>query len=383
MISSSLFKKRKNLLLLFLLVILFVPVLVFFSYQRSKINTRSNAQVIQQQDSLGAKTMKISTSPTTSQQPTAFVTSAPNPSHSVYLGMWTEGFWDESSYTLHPEKLTQLQGLIGKKVAIAHYYRGWENLGKPSIVTELQTIRDNGWRPMLSSNPYFFAECQQNGKNLYKTIAGGGCDSFLQKIGSNLKQYGKPLFLRFAWEMNIDSIDWSTQKTTSSPADFVQAWRRFHDIIASEGATNVIWVWSPNVITPTSIPYASLYPGNSYVDWIGLDGYNWGKTQSWSNWQSFSQVFLQSYSSITSLAPTKPLMIAEVNTTDVGGDKPVWYQDMLATQIPNNFPKVKAVLFYNETRMKQENVNWLINVTPASLQSFMENIQNPMYLSSF
>lgn len=386
MISSSFFKNRKGIIFLFLLVIFFIPTLLFFSQKKSKINTISEAKIVQQQDILGDKKMKVPVNPTASKPtalPSPSVTPVPNSFHSVYFGMWTEGFWDEQTYTLRPEKLTQLQNLIGKKVAIAHYYRGWENLGKPSLITELQTINDNGWRPMLSANPYFFSQCQQNGKDLYKTIADGGCDIFLQSIGDNLKQYGKPLLLRFAWEMNIDSMEWSIQKTGSAPIDFVLAWKRFHDIVTTIGATNVKWVWSPNVITATSISYSSLYPGETYVDWVGFDGYNWGKTQSWSNWESFSQIFTESYISLTSLAPTKPLMIAEVNTTDVGGDKALWYQDALTTQIPYNFPAIKAVVFYNENRMKQENVNWLITVSPSSLQSFIDNIKNPMYLSSF
>lgn len=301
----------------------------------------------------------------------------------IYLGMWTEGFWNDTTFRLQPEKLINLENSIGKKMAIAHYYRGWENLYKPSIIEELRAIDSQGWRPMLSTNPFFFDKCPSQNMPLYKAIASGNCDNFLREAALNLKTFGKPLLLRYAWEMNIDSIEWGVGKTGSSPQDFINAWRRFHDIAKSQEASNIIWVFSPNVETSSSIPYSQLYPGDSYVDWLGLDGYNWGTSKSWTYWQSFTLVFNNSYKNLTQLSPFKPLMIAEVNTTDQGGDKANWYRKMLTEEIPNNFPQIKAVIFYNENRNAQEQVNWLINNTPETLSAFSESIKNPIYISSF
>jgi beta-mannanase len=380
--SELLTKKKRDVTIIFFLLI-FIPLFLFALNRYIYLPKTNNIVNRTEQSSLGAKTAKITNIPSPSPTQNVISPSPATSPNNVYLGMWTEGFWNESTYTLHPEALTSLQNRIGKKVAIAHYYRGWENLGRESIITELQTINNNGWRPMISANPYFFNQCLQNGNNIYKTIAEGGCDKFLEKIGNNFKLFGQPVFLRFAWEMNIDAIEWSIQKTGSTPEDYVQAWRRFRDIVKSQGASNVIWVWSPNVSTGTSIPYASLYPGDAYVDWLGLDGYNWGTSQAWSQWQSFSQIYSSSYNTIAALAPSKPIMIAEVNTTDVGGSKAAWYQDMLATQIPYNYPRVKAVVFYNENRSQKEKVNWLIDITPTSFETFSKYIKNNVYLSSF
>lgn len=298
----------------------------------------------------------------------------------AYLGLWTQGFWDVSTNTLHPEVLAAMENKIGKKVAIAHYYRGWGELDSAQVLSELQTITANGWRPMISANPYFFDKCSYNGMPLYRAIASGNCDEFIKNIGRNLKKLGQPFFLRFAWEMNIPSMEWQVQRTGSTNADFIAAWQRMHNLTYAEGATNILWVFAPDV---GNTSYREIYPGDAFIDWLGLDGYNWGTTQSWSSWKSFSQVFSAAYRTITRLSPIKPLMISEVNTTDQGGDKPAWYQDMLSTQIPLNFPRIKAIVFYNEDRSTKENVNWLIDVSPASLESFIKNIQNPLYLSSF
>lgn len=308
---------------------------------------------------------------------------SPTPSSNqrlVYLGAWTQGFFDAQTDTLHPEVLKSFETKVAKKVAIAHYYRGWEALDSQKFLDEVNEINAKGWRPMVSTNPYFFSKCPTNSLPLYKAIAAGNCDEFLKNIGINLKKLTKPLFLRFAWEMNISSMEWQIERTGSTNVDFISAWQRFHHIIYQEGATNVLWVFAPDVGRTS---YQNFYPGSAYVDWLGLDGYNWGLTQPWSKWQSFSEVFTQAYQEITKLAPNKPLMISEVNTTDQGGSKPEWYHNMLEDYVPNKFPNVKAIVIYNEDRRATESVNWLIDVSGESLKAFSQGIKNPIYISSF
>ncbi|MGH7203182.1 MAG: glycoside hydrolase family 26 protein [Candidatus Levyibacteriota bacterium] len=305
------------------------------------------------------------------------------PLSNVYLGFWTQNFWDSQTHSVNPQSLDKLQNEIGKKVAIANYYQGWQYLANPQIVNDLDTINANGWRPMLSTNPYIFSLCPANGLTLYKAIANGNCDAFLHLIGKNLKKVKKPFFLRFAWEMNVDSMEWSTSHSGSHPQDFVKAWRRFHDIVVEEGATNVVWVFSPQVETRTTIDIAKLYPGDKYTSWVGLDGYNWGTAKSWSTWQDFHSLYYNSYVKMGKIAPDKPLMIAEVNTTNIGGDQAAWYKSMLSQEVPNDFPNIKAIIFFNEDKTSTEGVKWLIDNSPQSLQQFKSSISNPMYKSTF
>lgn len=302
---------------------------------------------------------------------------------SVYIGFWNQGFWDSKTKSINPESLKSLQNQIGKKVAIANYFQGWQYLSNEQIVNDLNVVNNNGWRPMISANPYFFTGCQVNGMSLYTVIANGNCDIFLHKIGKTLSKVKKPFFLRFAWEMNVNSMEWSILYTKSLPQDFINAWRRFHDIVKEEGAKNVIWVFSPQIETPSTTDIALLYPGDKYVDWVGLDGYNWGTSKSWSSWQDFHTIFYNSYIKLAEIVPNKPIMIAEINTTNIGGDQASWYQSMLSNEIPNNFPKVDAIVFFNEDKTYTEGVKWLIDNTPASLEQFKTSISNPIYKSNF
>ncbi len=305
------------------------------------------------------------------------------PKREVFIGFWTYGLWDDKEQRIRPDRLQDLESKINKKVAIAHYFRGWHHLSEPSLADGLNILIDAGWRPMLSANPYFFEECKANSLTLYKAISQGNCDDFIRNSAINLKSVKAPFFFRFAWEMNVSTMEWSIVYSGSNPDDFKLAWQRIHNIFKEEGVTNAIWVFSPQVDTPSTTPIIQLYPGAEYVDWVGLDGYNWGSTRSWSNWQSFSSVFMNSYQLFKKIAPEKPLMIAEVNTVDKGGDRGNWYLTMLQDEIPHKFLDIDAVVFFNEDKTKQEGINWLIDSSNQSLEKFKKGIQLDIYKSRF
>src|SRR5205823_6909101 len=103
----------------------------------------------------------------------------------------------------------------------------------------------------------------------------------------------------------------------NTTASYIAMWRHVHDVFVEEGATNVRWVWSPNVDYPGATPFEAMYPGDDYVDWVALDGYNWGGSNGYTPWRSFTGVFGASYFRLARLT-TKPLMIAEVGCVEVG-----------------------------------------------------------------
>lgn len=303
------------------------------------------------------------------------------PGRSISIGFWTQGFWNSTTQTVNPSAMETLETEIGKNVAIASYYDGWASLSQVNTVTNLNTIIGHGWRPMISANPYFFSGCSSDGMTLYKSIASGNCDAFLRQVGDNLKHVSKPFYLRFAWEMNVNANSWSIQKTGDTPEDYIAAWRRLHDIVESEGATNVLWVFSPQIETSSTVSIASLYPGSAYVNWNGIDGYNWGDTQYWSSWESFTTLFSKSYKVFMSIAPHTPLMIAETSTTNIGGDQGNWYESMLTDEIPTEFPHINAIVFFNENKLSTDGVNWRIDKTHTELEQFKTAISNPLYTS--
>jgi len=160
-------------------------------------------------------------------------------------------------------------------------------------------------------------------------------------------------------------------------------WRHVHQLFANIGATNVSWVWCPNIDTYNKLtPLADVYPGDAYVDWTCLDGYNWGTDPAghMSGWQTFDEVYHSTYHAIVdTIAPTKPMIIGEVGSTEYGGSKADWITDMLTVQLPQNYPKVGGVLWFEKGGAEADGMDWPIESSSSSLVAYEQGIASPWY----
>jgi beta-mannanase len=151
-----------------------------------------------------------------------------------------------------------------------------------------------------------------------------------------------------------------------------------HDVVQAQGASNVTWVWCPNVDPAHEYtPMSSLYPGDAYVDWTCLNGYNWGGKQ----WLTFDHVFGESYRELLTIAPSKPIMIGEMSSAERGGSKAAWITDAL-TGLPRHYPRVKAVMWFN-WRIYEKSTwwPWEVESSASSQQAFASAIALPYYAS--
>jgi hypothetical protein len=255
---------------------------------------------------------------------------------------------------------------------------------------QLSAIRNYGAIPMLNwasmSSPLTLDEPSFRLAN----ITQGTFDSYIRSFAEAAKEWGHPFFLRFDWEMNGNWFPWAQAANGNQPGDYVAAWRHVHDIFTSVGATNVTWVWCPNVD-----PYKqfttlnSLYPGNPYVDWTCLDGYNFGtqKTAKGSigtqtsakGWSSFNQIYSTTYNEIvTKIAPSKPLIIGEVASTEHGGSKAAWIKDMLH-EITDSYPTLRAVVWFD---WSEGGNDWPIETSGSSTSAFARGIASPHFTTN-
>jgi beta-mannanase len=136
-------------------------------------------------------------------------------------------------------------------------------------------------------------------------------------------------------------------------------------VFRSEGAGNVRWVWCPFSTQPprrAADGWRAYYPGDRYVDWIGMDGYNWGTTRSWSRWQPFGEIFGPPY---RDYAGRKPLMICEVASAEAGGDKGSWIDEMGA-ELSGRFSKIEAVVWFDA----KKETDWCVDSSERALHAF-------------
>lgn len=193
-----------------------------------------------------------------------------------------------------PARLRQYGDSVGKQPNIVEYYEKW---GRPFPSGLTKQVASTGAMPMVSWEP--------TGTTM-ADIAAGKSDYYLVRWALAVKAYGKPIAISFAAEMNGHWEDWGPTRAT--PAQYVAAWRHVHEAFTSIGATNVTWVWTPNVINGLNVPLAPYWPGSAYVDWVGMDGYWWGPTSKVGT--TFDQIFGPTLASVRSFT-NKPVLIAE------------------------------------------------------------------------
>ena len=185
------------------------------------------------------------------------------------------------------------------------------------------------------------------------------------------KAWGKPFFLRPLHEMNGNWYPWGTgagNPNRNTHADFIAAWKHLHQIFDEAGVTNATWVWSPNVGDSLTRDF----PGDEWVDWMGLDGCNWGSLQG--RWTTFGDVFGPSYEELVALSPP-PLMFAETACAPTTGDKAEWITRGFLTDVPMRFPRVRAIIWYDNSK----ETDWRVNSSSASLAAWQSVVRHPYF----
>jgi len=261
--------------------------------------------------------------------------------------------------------------LVGAKPDIVHWFQDWNMEFETAY---MDAAVSKGMAALVTWEPWKFGGGPRQPNYALKNIVDGRHDAYVRRWARAAAAWGQPFFLRFAHEMNGDWTSWSPGVMRNTSRQFVSAWRRVHAIFRREGAANVNWVWSPVANYEGATPYRKVYPGDAYVDWFGISGYNWGDTREWSRWQSFSDIFGVSYATMTRMA-RKPVMIAEVASAESGGDKAAWIESAFLKEIPKKFPKIKAVSWFHADK---EN-DWRVNSSATALLAYQRAAASPLY----
>ena len=271
-----------------------------------------------------------------------------------------------------PESFTGLADLergVGQPFAIVSFYQAWGDRPDEADfpLRAVSTIDRLGSVPMISWEPWVKDFDSQLRPNLpppaereyasLAAIARGDYDFYVTRWATAAAQYGKPLYLRFAHEMNDPyRYPWGPQNG-NRPDDFIAAWKHVHLIFQKMNATNVLWVWSPHISMPWFEYY---YPGDEWVDWIGTGILNYGNVAPWSRWWTLHQIVEKAYPALTKLR--KPIMITEFGTLTHGGDAAQWYEQAFH-DLHDKYGAVRAVVFFNQTRdvtLSTEPLDWSV-----------------------
>jgi mannan endo-1,4-beta-mannosidase len=302
------------------------------------------------------------------------------PSGKMFIGVMThEGAHDFTAvdeFTKAAERQPQVM-LFSAGWATARFDR-----------TLFDRISDRGMLPMLAWEPWDYRldeaarnqgfgpreidekRSDQPNYRLSRT-ARGDFDTYLLSWAEGIKSLGYPVAIRFAHEMNGDWYPWSEAVNGNRPGDYVEAWRHVHDLFRVAGATNVTWVWSPNVQWEDSTArLAAFYPGDDYVDWLGLSGY-YG-TGYFSDYRSFDAIFNVTIEEIRAFSK-KPLVITETAAADDNGRKVEWIEETFQL-LPRHKDIIGVIWFEVDKEM-----DWRIVSSPAAAAAFARALASPRY----
>lgn len=251
-----------------------------------------------------------------------------------------------------------------KKVGIVHWGQPFGALD----INALNLVKNRGAVSLISVD---------TGGYTLANIAFGEQDAKIDAFAIKCKEFAYPIMLRPWWEMNGAWYSWGRK------AEYKVAWIRFVTRIRAI-APNVSFVWCPNTIWDTLSDPAPFFPGEAYVDWVGIDGYNRGTNPYKADrWKSPFQVFSETYNRLRILAPNKPIMICETASTEYGGSKSAWITNLLSNALPNRFPKIRALVWFNWNIIEGGGrIDWPIESSESARKAFSKGISNPYYRSA-
>jgi hypothetical protein len=235
-----------------------------------------------------------------------------------------------------------------------------QRFGSVASGISLKTLQAISGMPMLSVEPWHSGQGPNQQDFTLKATIEGRWDPQYQQIAQSVVEYHNVVLVRFAHEMNGDWYPWSMANGNTA-ADFVAAWRHVVDLFRSAGATNVLWVWSPNILRgANSTQISQFWPGPNYVDIVGLTGYGVHETNP-------TQTYGPTLKLIQALTD-KPLLLTEVGV-QADSAKRQWISAF--GQWLAEHPQVLGFVWFQSDRGD----NWRFDDTQANLTSFKSSLK--------
>lgn len=303
----------------------------------------------------------------------------------AYWGIYTPGAPYEE------EASRRAFELAGETPAIVMWYQEWAN-EQPFPAAEAEALVERGIVPMVTWEawdppaedpdlaPADVREEADQPRFRLERVVDGEFDPYLRDYATQVRRYGGPVMIRLFHEMNGFWFPWGGTVNQNEPEDVVDAWHHVVDLFDDVGATNVTWVWNPNAESVPDVSRNDLdayWPGDAYVDWIGLSGFNFGTTSEVAQWRPFTEIFTGPLEDVS--AYDAPIVIAEFAAPEAGGDKSEWITSAFQA-IRDRFPDVDAAVWFD--RRVGTVRDFRIDSSEDVLSAFMAAVADDRFLSA-
>lgn len=276
-------------------------------------------------------------------------------------GFYTGAYIPTVQKTNSLDTYEDFQQAINSNLNIVSIYQYWgtESLEKFPIEL-LNEVAEKGGIPMITWEPYVssFPERADSPELRYEkkgmaAIAAGKFDDYIKAYALKIRSYNYPVFIRFGHEADNPAYPWSATGENTSE-EYKSAWRQVVSVFAALGVSNVTWVWTPWAYDT----FDQYYPGDQFVDWIGITCLNYGNASVDGKWMTFDEIYRPFRKYL--IKTNKPVMLAEFGSTNYGGDATEWLKSSFNSI--KSYREIKSLIFFNSN----QDSNWITEWRPSS-----------------
>jgi mannan endo-1,4-beta-mannosidase len=247
----------------------------------------------------------------------------------------------------------RLEAALGARLPIFSWFKDWASGWDFSVANQIAALSTGRYDCMIAWEAWNVS---------FDEILSGNRDDYIKAFFAGASTYPGRVIIRLFHEMNGNWYPWSLSSSSSlvaTPEQWISAWRRIVDLARAANARNVRFMFCPNANDVGGHSAETYWPGDDYVDIIGLDGYNWSWKSDGTPVTTAEQLIAPMYARLCQMHATAEFMVGEIASSD-HPNKGTWHEALYRSKL---FPRLTAVAFFNQ--LKEE--DWRLDSNTASL----------------
>ena len=285
-------------------------------------------------------------------------------------------------------RVRSFERLADRRLAWVYFSDNWfQGIRFPAEAVE--SVRETGALPFIRLMPRSeWKDGQVDPKYPLSRVAKGDFDADLRTWAKAARDSRVPLLVDFAPEMNGNWFPWSgafNGAEKNGPETYKAAYRHVVDLFREQGADNVGFAFHVNVRSAPDEPWndmARYYPGDDYIDWIGLSAY--GGVFPGYDWEPLRRALDEAYPKLEALSPTKPIAILETGVIEEQGkDKAAWIRAAYDALRMDRYPRLKAAIWWHERWTNEDDrvSDVRIDSDAAATAAYRKAVAGPQFVA--
>ena len=275
------------------------------------------------------------------------------------------------------QAVQNLESSLGTRLPIVRSFQGWND----NLDNRFNNFAvDGGRRLMISIKPERNNGSEVSWRSIADARPGSTIHNEMVALANDVKQLDGEVWIAFHHEPEARD-----RQSFGNNEDFKAAWRAIHTVFEQQGA-DVQWVWtmtswSFEVSTSDRRSAGKWYPGDSYVDMLGADPYNWNQCRNpQEQWQELERV-ITPFLEFAERHPDKQLVLPEFASAEGSSGRKAGWLDRAADFLKesDNAARFAAVIYFHDEHPGSPRCNWWLDSSSSTLNAARDIAQDPFF----